>query len=317
MHLAVKINVAPREQKCQKIGSERVKLINQYRLDTLHGNRPWCTEISLIVTFPCDPDLDFFCSLMKMHFSLTVFCRPRASGCMTGMMMRGSTVHRCRYTCICHIIPWQHLVFGTWICLDCDDVTFQSTDIPYPEMLKSFETCQSFSVTPKKLFSPNNEMNWNKIYIPSVRMQFCQSKPSDWRISISLIIPLMSVHVQCKCPFEYLMCTGTYKFQTNILTAFFELMHIVFALSVVNFNLCCNFWDIESSYLACSVKSRIWKGHTFLGPKRALFDAKLDSEGTLFCRAAALCRTFTYAVFQSLINYQYMYNHYKKSPSFY
>ena len=52
----------------------------------------------------------------------------------------------------------------------------------------------------------------------------------------------------------------------------------------------------------CSVKSRIWKGHTFFGSKRALFVAKLDSEGTLFCRAAALCRTLTYAVFLSLIN---------------
>ena len=40
-----------------------------------------------------------------------------------------------------------------------------------------------------------------------------------------------------------------------------------------------------------SVKSRIWKGHTIFGPKRALFVAKLDSEGTLFCRATALCRT--------------------------
>ena len=57
-----------------------------------------------------------------------------------------------------------------------------------------------------------------------------------------------------------------------------------------------------------SVKSRISKGHTFLGPKRALFVAKLDSEGTLFCGAAALCRTLTYAVFQALIH---------KSPSFY
>ena len=40
-----------------------------------------------------------------------------------------------------------------------------------------------------------------------------------------------------------------------------------------------------------SVKSRIWKGHTFLGPKRALFVAKLDAEGTLFCGTAAFCRT--------------------------
>ena len=30
----------------------------------------------------------------------------------------------------------------------------------------------------------------------------------------------------------------------------------------------------------CSVKSRIQKGHTFLGPKRALFVAKLDFKGT-------------------------------------
>ena len=29
-----------------------------------------------------------------------------------------------------------------------------------------------------------------------------------------------------------------------------------------------------------SVKSRIQRGHTFLGPKRALFVAKLDYEGT-------------------------------------
>ena len=42
--------------------------------------------------------------------------------------------------------------------------------------------------------------------------------------------------------------------------------------------------------------------HTFLGTKRALFVAKLDAEGTLFCGATALYRILTYAVFQSLIN---------------
>ena len=57
-----------------------------------------------------------------------------------------------------------------------------------------------------------------------------------------------------------------------------------------------------SSIMTTSVKTRIGKGHTFFGPKRALFVVKLDSEGTLFCGAAALCRTLIYAVFQSFIN---------------